>query len=221
MNGVDTVPRNNTRNRPDRVRHYRRPFLWSVPFYLAICQRGILAIARSCFWLWVFVWSLLRIHEPADAGGAKHDPTRPAPGLSPTPPPTRITTKVGQTMYVVEKLFDLTGGFISKSVAVFSREDLAQAYIMSRSEESRERYRIVEHELDECPDDDEKLIPDDIFREMFQNHIDDTLQDLMNSGEVDQLVGEDGHFYYKLTPKGEETAKRIIDENYPNSDETP
>ena len=33
------------------------------------------------------------------------------------------------------------------------------------------------------------------------------IKNLMDMGIIDQLVGEDGHFYYQLTDKGKEIAK--------------
>jgi DNA-binding PadR family transcriptional regulator len=35
------------------------------------------------------------------------------------------------------------------------------------------------------------------------------LVDLMKDGIIDQLVGEDGHFYYKLTEKGKAKGRKL------------
>ena len=42
---------------------------------------------------------------------------------------------------------------------------------------------------------------------------DDEFRKLMRQGLVEQLVGEDGHFYYELTDKGKEVAKNY--RNFP------
>jgi len=38
---------------------------------------------------------------------------------------------------------------------------------------------------------------------------DESLKSLMDKGHIDQLIGEDGEFYYKLTDKGKEIAKKL------------
>ena len=64
----------------------------------------------------------------------------------------------------------------------------------------------------------EQFNVDDEARDIFKDS-DDSDQDikrLMDEGIIDQLVGEDGRFYYVLTPLGNEIAKKIdikIDKN--------
>jgi hypothetical protein len=53
--------------------------------------------------------------------------------------------------------------------------------------------------------------PRDIFKDNYQD-----VQRLMDEGIIDQLVGEDGRFYYVLTEMGYEIARKIdikIDKN--------
>ena len=45
-------------------------------------------------------------------------------------------------------------------------------------------------------------------RDIFQDAYDD-VKNLMDKGIIDQLIGEDGRFYYVLTEAGKEIAKTI------------
>ena len=67
-------------------------------------------------------------------------------------------------------------------------------------------YDILEFQLDERP-----LILDWLKKEkqLYVDKIEKNLIELMRKGYVDQLVGEDGHFYYTLTESGKEVFKGI------------
>lgn len=61
----------------------------------------------------------------------------------------------------------------------------------------------------------EEFKVDDYPKDIFRDH-DKDVQRLMKEGVIDQLVGEDGRFYYVLTDLGNEIAKKIdieIDKN--------
>ena len=61
----------------------------------------------------------------------------------------------------------------------------------------------------------EQFKVDDEPRDIFQDNHQDVKR-LMDEGIIDQLVGEDGRFYYVLTEMGYEIARRIdikIDKN--------
>jgi len=61
----------------------------------------------------------------------------------------------------------------------------------------------------------EQFKVDDEARDIFKDN-DQDVKRLMDEGIIDQLVGEDGRFYYVLTPLGNEIAKKIdieIDKN--------
>ena len=67
-------------------------------------------------------------------------------------------------------------------------------------------YDILEFTVDEKPIvlsylTEKKKLEEDTTEEIIIN--------LMKQGYVDQLVGEDGHFYYKLTDQGKKTMKNI------------
>lgn len=71
---------------------------------------------------------------------------------------------------------------------------------------SETAYDIFEYELDEEP-----LILGFLKKEMqiLQDGIQKAVMDLMSKGYVDQLIGEDGHFYYTLTDMGKEEMKSM------------
>ena len=50
--------------------------------------------------------------------------------------------------------------------------------------------------------------PRDIFQDTYQD-----VKRLMDEGIIDQLVGEAGKFYYKLTEMGSEIAKKMTEDN--------
>ena len=52
----------------------------------------------------------------------------------------------------------------------------------------------------------DKLMGEDGVGQTLNDGLSDQLIKLMNEGLVDQLVGEDGHFYYRLTDSGKKIA---------------
>lgn len=45
--------------------------------------------------------------------------------------------------------------------------------------------------------------------EETNDKVDEALTELMRTGHIEQLIGEDGHFYYELTSNGRKEAKKI------------
>jgi len=67
----------------------------------------------------------------------------------------------------------------------------------------------------------EQFKVDDEARDIFKDSYQD-IKRLMDEGIIDQLVGEDGRFYYVLTPLGNEITKKIdikIDKNDDKNDD--
>jgi len=60
-------------------------------------------------------------------------------------------------------------------------------------------YDVLEFYLDEPPIILKML---EKKRNALQNDVEQAIIGLMKKGIVDQLIGEDGHFYYKVTEKG-------------------
>ncbi len=52
----------------------------------------------------------------------------------------------------------------------------------------------------------DKLMGEDGLGQTLTDGLSDQLTKLMDEGLVDQLVGEDGHFYYRLTDSGKKIA---------------
>lgn len=65
-------------------------------------------------------------------------------------------------------------------------------------------YDILEYDLDEKPSLINWLTQQ---KEKQTAEIEKTVTELMKSGIIDQLIGEDGKFYYTLTDIGKEAAK--------------
>jgi hypothetical protein len=70
-------------------------------------------------------------------------------------------------------------------------------------------YDVFEFELDEEP-----LTLSFLKKEMqaFQNEVQDDILELMKTGYVDQLIGEDGNFYYTLTDMGKDEMKTMSEQ---------
>ena len=67
-------------------------------------------------------------------------------------------------------------------------------------------FDILEFDLDKRPIFLEFLQRE---KEMVQEHLEKAIISLMKDGLVDQLIGEDGNFYYSLTDLGQEEAPKI------------
>lgn len=96
-------------------------------------------------------------------------------------------------------------------VGVFSSLKKAKKYAdrldeltIQDDDESEIMYDILEYELDTKPPLINWLAKQ---KEKHLNEIEKTLSELMSSGVIDQLVGEDGKFYYTLTDIGKVAAK--------------
>jgi len=71
---------------------------------------------------------------------------------------------------------------------------------------SETAYDIFEFEVDKEP-----VLLDWLKKEkkILEESVQQSIMELMKKGLVDQLIGEDGHFYYTLTDSGKETMKSI------------
>tara|TARA_Y100000004_G_scaffold74490_1_gene83654 strand:- start:50 stop:457 length:408 start_codon:yes stop_codon:yes gene_type:complete len=67
-------------------------------------------------------------------------------------------------------------------------------------------FDILEFEIDKKPILLEYMQKD---KDRFENGIEKMLIKLMKKGLVDQLIGEDGHFYYVLTDSGKKIVKGL------------
>tara|TARA_Y100001938_G_C7883089_1_gene326006 strand:- start:50 stop:448 length:399 start_codon:yes stop_codon:yes gene_type:complete len=75
-----------------------------------------------------------------------------------------------------------------------------------KTEKKEIAYDIFEFEVDKEPVLLEFLRAQ---KKIIEESLEETIKELMDTGYVDQLVGEDGHFYYTLTKSGKEKMKSI------------
>lgn len=100
------------------------------------------------------------------------------------------------TVYVLELIRSVDDGVFSmEAIGLYSSEKKAIEAITSLPDETDDYvYNIEEFELDANPRN-------------FLDGLADDLKQLMDLGFVDQLVGEDGEFYYTVT----DSAKQMVD----------
>lgn len=72
-------------------------------------------------------------------------------------------------------------------------------------EENEIIYDIIEYNVDEDPPLLEWLKRQ---KEQHEKQIEEAVVDLMKKGMIDQLIGEDGNFYYTLTDLGKEATEQ-------------
>jgi DNA-binding HxlR family transcriptional regulator len=105
--------------------------------------------------------------------------------------------------------------FSLEPLGIYRDLDLALNYVnklekaIPKSEVSESIFDVLEFTIDEEP----------IMLEFFtkqklimQESLEEALIKLMKNGVIDQLVGEDGHFYYRLTKLGKDRVKKIPDQ---------
>ena len=85
-------------------------------------------------------------------------------------------------------------------------EDITRPQKDSKNKKPFAIFDILEFEFDKKPILLEFLEKD---KDRLESGVEKMLIKLMKKGFVDQLIGEDGHFYYTLTDLGKETTKSI------------
>lgn len=132
------------------------------------------------------------------------------------PPAKGCVLKIMNKLYAIVMITGDEGtlGFGIEPVGIYSSMELAFEYVEKLEKEAPNMdgeymFDIFEYRIDEEP-----LILE-FFRAQKRIQTRDTeimenlLIDLMKEGMVDQLIGEDGHFYYKLTDEGKKRSKNI------------
>lgn len=116
-------------------------------------------------------------------------------------------------VYVVVSIISEQDDFTVEPLGVYSDvndamkwADELEANTMNDSLKSETMYDVLEFELDKKP-----FILDWLKKkkQVMLDSIEKTMIKLMKEGHVDQLVGEDGHFYYTLTESGKKIFKGI------------
>lgn len=102
------------------------------------------------------------------------------------------------TVYVLELIRSIDDGVFSmEAIGLYSSKLKATEAIASLPDETDDYvYNIEEFEIDANPRN-------------FLDGLADDLKQLMDLGVVDQLVGEDGEFYYTITESGKEIANNL------------
>ena len=102
--------------------------------------------------------------------------------------------------------------FSLEPLGIYRDLDLALDYVnklekaIPKSEVYESIFDVLEFTIDEEPIILEFLTKQKL---MIQESLEEALMKLMKDGVIDQLVGEDGHFYYRLTKLGEDSIKKI------------
>ena len=104
-------------------------------------------------------------------------------------------------VYVLEVIISSPDGLSIETIGVYSTKKNALRELGRLPPETLDLvYNIETFEID--------AEPIDIFKDVY-----DDVKDLMDKGLIDQLVGEDGRFYYVLTEVGKDTAKAVKKED--------
>ena len=116
-------------------------------------------------------------------------------------------------VYVVVSIISEQDDFTVEPLGVYSDVNDAMKWVdeleantVNNSLKSETMYDVLEFELDKKP-----FILDWLKKkkQVMLDNIEKTMIKLMKQGHVDQLVGEDGHFYYTLTESGKKIFKGI------------
>ena len=104
--------------------------------------------------------------------------------------------------------------FSVEPLGVYSELEIAMDYIKKLENvttNDKSMFEETVYDVMEFNIDDEPLMLSWLQKEkkVLENTIQDAVLKLMKDGWVDQLVGEDGHFYYTLTEIGKEKMKSI------------
>ena len=97
--------------------------------------------------------------------------------------------------------------FTIETVGVYSSEEFAL-----------EAIKELPIETDKCVYDIQDFELDASARD-FMDQIQSDLKNMMDMGVVDQLIGEDGQFYYELTDAGKEMGKNLTEEDEEDEEE--
>jgi DNA-binding PadR family transcriptional regulator len=113
-------------------------------------------------------------------------------------------------IYVLEEVCRIGGSFSIETIGVYSSQELIEKAISTLPEETKDYvYNIEIFHLNDPP---KGFI-------ITEEEIMEEIKKMMDMGLVDQLVGEDGNFYYSLTEAGKQMGETIIDEHVKDEDQ--
>jgi hypothetical protein len=93
-------------------------------------------------------------------------------------------------VYILHKIEYNKDDYLIEVIGVYSSEELAESKVDELQETETLSYFIQEIEMDAPPI-------------LTEEEVEDALQGLMDMGVVDQLIGEDGNFYYTIIEDNE------------------
>ena len=103
--------------------------------------------------------------------------------------------------------------FSVEPVGVYSTLEKALEYVNELEANIRDPTKFIEtaYDIFEYGLDEEPLILSYLKKETraLQDEMQQAVIELMDKGYVDQLIGEDGHFYYTLTDMGKDKMKAM------------
>jgi len=113
--------------------------------------------------------------------------------------------------YVVQEITctetEILGGSVK---GVYSTLPMAQKAVKEFRKNHKEKhpngmalYEILMKKIDELP--------------ITSKDLENTIERLIKQGLMQALIGEDGYFYYELTDLGEQEAKKLGGESWPNN----
>jgi len=106
-------------------------------------------------------------------------------------------------VYTLEVIMSSGSGFSFETVGVYSSENEAIKAIQNLPPETDQMVYNVQ-----------SFIINASALGVFEDHSKD-VKEMMDLGVIDQLVGEDGNFYYVLTEFGKEITKQPPDDHHP------
>ena len=104
--------------------------------------------------------------------------------------------------------------FSVEPLGVYSELEMALDYVNkleSTTTNNKSMFEEIVYDVMEFDMDNEPLMLSWLKKEkqILEDNIQDAILQLMQDGLVDQLIGEDGHFYYTLTDIGKEKMKSM------------
>ena len=104
--------------------------------------------------------------------------------------------------------------FSVEPLGVYSELEIAMDYVYkleSATTNDKSMFEETVYDVMEFDMDDEPLMLSWLKKEkqMLEDTIQEAVLKLMQDGLVDQLIGEDGHFYYTLTDIGKDKMKSM------------
>lgn len=123
-------------------------------------------------------------------------------------------------IYLLEIIIIKSGIVSVETIGVYSSKSIAEKFKRKIEKANPALFKSV-NRTDVCELTISPLMLDDepiLFSEPID--LEEITYSLMNKGLVDQLIGEDGNFYYILTDLGKQSVKRMREKEEDGGDST-